>query len=45
MGKTLLTLVFPTVCSYHVMYAFQSESALCTFLNIKELLAQSKHEI
>ena len=27
-----------TVCPYHVTYAFQSESTLYTFLNVKELL-------
>ena len=31
--------------SYHVIYAFQSESTLCSFLNVKELLAQNKCEI
>ena len=28
-----------TVCSYHVMYVFQSESTLCICLNVKELPA------
>ena len=28
-----------TVCSYHVTYAFQSESTLCSCLNVKELFA------
>ena len=28
-----------TVCSYHVTYAFQSESTLYSCLNVKELLA------
>ena len=42
--------VFPTsaimtVCSCHVMYAFQSESTLYSCLNVKELLAQSRCEI
>ena len=27
-----------TVCSYHVTYAFQSESTLYSCLNVKELL-------
>ena len=27
-----------TACSYHVMYAFQSEYTLYIFLNVKELL-------
>ena len=34
-----------TVCSYHVTYAFQSESTLSSCLNVKELLAQSRREI
>ena len=34
-----------TVCSCHVTYAFQSESALYSCLNVKELLARSRHEI
>ena len=34
-----------TVCFYHVTYAFQSESRLCSCLNVKELLAQSRREI
>ena len=34
-----------TVCSYHVTYAFQSESALYSCLNVKELLAQNWREI
>ena len=34
-----------TVCSYHVTYAFQSESILYSCLNVKELLARSRHEI
>ena len=34
-----------TVCSYHVMYAFQSESTLYGCLNVKELLAWKRHEI
>ena len=34
-----------TVCSYHVTYAFQSESTLCSCLNVKELLARSRSEI
>ena len=34
-----------TVSSYHVTYAFQSESTLYICLNVKELLAQSRHEI
>ena len=34
-----------TVCSYHVTYAFQSESTLYSCLNVKELLVRSRHEI
>ena len=34
-----------TVCSYHVMYAFESESTLHSCLNVKELLARSRREI
>ena len=34
-----------SVCSYHVTYAFQSESKLYSCLNVKELLARSRHEI
>ena len=41
--------VFPikeiTVCSYHVTHAFQSESALYSCLNVKELLARCRCEI
>ena len=41
----LICTVHFTVCSYHVTYAFQGESALYICLNIKELLAQNWHEI
>ena len=34
-----------TLCSYHVTYAFQSESTLNTCLNVKELLARSRRVI
>ena len=34
-----------TLCYYCVMYAFQSELALYSWLNVKELLAQSRREI
>ena len=33
------------ICSYHVTYAFQSESTLYSCLNVKELLARSRCEI
>ena len=44
---TLITLLMNrlTVCSYHVTYAFQSESTLYSCLNVKELLARSRREI
>ena len=32
-------------CSYHVRYAFQSESTLYKSLNVNELLSRSKHHI
>ena len=34
-----------TICSYHITYAFQSESTLYSCLNVKELLARSRREI
>ena len=34
-----------TVCFYHVTYAFQSESALCSCPNIKEVLVQNRRDI
>ena len=34
-----------TVRSYHVTYAFQSESKLYNCLNVKEFLAQNRREI
>ena len=33
------------VCSYHVTQAFQSESTLCSCLNVKGLLARNKGDI
>ena len=36
-------MVHLTVCSYHVTYAFQSDSTLYSCLNVKELLARSRH--
>ena len=43
---TLITLLMNrlTVCSYHVTYAFQSESTLYSCLNVQELLARSRRE-
>ena len=34
-----------TVCSYHFTYALQSESTLCSCLNVKELLARNRCDI
>ena len=34
-----------SVFSYHVMYAFQSESTLYICLNVKELLARNRRDI
>ena len=34
-----------TVCSYHVMYAFQSESTIYSCLNVKELHAGTISEV
>ena len=34
-----------TVGSYHVTYGFQSESTLCSGLNVKELFSRSRREI
>ena len=33
------------VCYYHVLYTFQSESTLNSCMNVKELLAQNRHDI
>ena len=41
----LICTVHLTVCSYHVTYAFQSESTFYSCLNVKELLARSRREI
>ena len=38
-------MVYLTLCSYHVTYAFQSESTLYSCLNVKELLAQNRRKI
>ena len=42
MLRVLICVVHLTVCSCHVMYAFQSESTLYSF---KELLAQNRSDI
>ena len=34
-----------TVCSYHITWAFQSESSIYSCLKVKELLALNKREI
>ena len=34
-----------TVCYYHLKYAFQNESTLCSFLNVKELLARIRQDV
>ena len=44
-SETKKYLVLLTVCSYHVTYAFQTESTLHSCLNVKELLARSRREI
>ena len=41
----LIHKVNSSVCSYHVTYAFQSESILYSCLNVKELLAERRREI
>ena len=41
----LICVVHLTVCYYHVTSAFQSESTLCSCLNIKELLMWNKRDI
>ena len=43
MKLTIVNLM--TVCSCYVTYAFQSESAHCSCLNVKELLARSRRKI
>ena len=34
-----------TVCHSHVGYAFQIETTLYSCLNVREFLAQNKHDI
>ena len=41
----MLDLFFLAVCSYHVTYAFQSESTLYSCLNVEELLARNRCDI
>ena len=45
MSKMFHLIIVVTVCSYHVMYAFQSESTLSSCLNVKELLARKRRQI
>ena len=44
-SRVLICTVHLTVCSYHVMYVFQSESTFYRCLNVKELFAWSRGEI
>ena len=44
-GLYSVLVVKMSVCSCHVMYAFESESTLYSCLNVKELLARSRREI
>ena len=41
----LICMVYLTVCSRHVTYAFHSRSTLYSWMNVKELLAWSRREI
>ena len=34
-----------SVCSHHVIYAFQNESTLYSCLNVKELFARNRRDI
>ena len=43
--ESFTKIINKTVCSYHVMYAFQSESTLYSYLNVKKLLAQIWRDI
>ena len=40
-----LTVCYYHVLIYHVTLAFQSESTLCSYLNVKELLAWNRRDI
>ena len=40
-----VTRVYPTICSFHVTCAFQSESTLYSWLNFKEFFAQNRRGI
>ena len=41
----MMDLKVKAVCSYHVTYAFQSESTLYSCLNFNDLVARSRREI
>ena len=45
MLSVIIWTVHLTVCYYHVTYAFQSESALHSFLNVKESRARKRRDI
>ena len=49
MSRAVLWIIFCavdlTVCSYYVMYSFQSESTLYSCLNAMEFLAWNRHDI
>ena len=45
LNNEIRQIIYLTVCSYHVTYAFQSESTLYSCLNVKELLARNRREI
>ena len=41
----IFVIIFLTVSYYHVTYAFQCESNLYSYLNVKELVAQNRRDI
>ena len=44
-SRVLISTVHLITCSYHVTYAFQSESTRHISMNVKELLARSRRDI
>ena len=44
MLRVLIVTMHFTVPSYHVIYAFQSESTHYRYMNVKELLAQNRRD-
>ena len=44
-NQSRLIIILCNVCYYHVTYAFQSESTLHSYLNVKELLAPNRRNI